>query len=84
MAHFYGTLQGARGQASRLGSKRSGLTVTAQTWHGSLTLTLWHDDETGQDMFTLQACEGSGRGGREVMSGKVSDLASDVAKRWSA
>jgi hypothetical protein len=29
MAHYYGTLQGQAGEATRLGNKRSGLTTVA-------------------------------------------------------
>lgn len=33
MARFRGTLQGARGQASRLGTVKTGLSVSANGWH---------------------------------------------------
>lgn len=33
MAHFYGTVQGHRGEASRLGTRRSGLRATASGWN---------------------------------------------------
>jgi len=36
MARFYGTIQGARGPASRLGNGSSGLTVTAQSFNGDI------------------------------------------------
>jgi hypothetical protein len=36
MARFYGTIQGARGPASRLGHPSSGLDVTAQSYQGDI------------------------------------------------
>lgn len=40
MARFYGTIQGARGPASRLGHKNSGLEVTAQSYNGDVCVFL--------------------------------------------
>ena len=36
MAHFYGTVKGNRGGTSRLGSAKSGLDVSAQSYHGDV------------------------------------------------
>lgn len=47
MAHFRGEIRGQRGEASRLGSKQSGLTVAAQAWDGQVVTRLWH--ENGRD-----------------------------------
>lgn len=62
MAHFRGTIEGQRGEASRLGSKKSGLTVAACSWQGSVLVTLDHDEATGKDVATvaLQPHHGSG------------------------
>lgn len=38
MARFYGTIQGARGPASRLGHPGSGLQVTAQSYQGDIVV----------------------------------------------
>lgn len=40
MAHFRGIIQGQRGEASRLGSRRSGLTVNACSWQGQVHVEL--------------------------------------------
>ncbi len=40
MAHFRGTLQGGRGEASRLGHKSSGLNATLASWNGAIEVTL--------------------------------------------
>ncbi len=58
MARFRGTLQGQRGDASRLGSKASGLTVEANGWDTGVRVTLWVDDD-GRDRVTVQRTGGS-------------------------
>ena len=62
MAHFRGTLQGTRGEASRLGSKKSGLTVDAASWQGSVLVVLTYDEATGKDIaeVALQPHHGAG------------------------
>lgn len=52
MAHFYGTVQGARGQASRLGHKNSGLTTVAASYSGAVRTRLWTNDK-GDDMVEV-------------------------------
>ncbi len=66
MAHFYGTLRGARGPATRCGSKGSGLEVTAASWDGSITVRLWHDQ--GRDCFEVSQDTWHGRGTREDLA----------------
>jgi hypothetical protein len=42
MSHFYGRLNGAAGQATRTGSRSSGISATVRTWSGDLDTRLWH------------------------------------------
>lgn len=42
MAQFRGTIQGNRGEASRLGTKNGGLTVTANGWDTGVRVELSH------------------------------------------
>ena len=44
MARFRGTLQGSRGEASRLGDTNSGLRVEACSWSGKIVVVLDSDD----------------------------------------
>lgn len=53
MAHFYGTLRGNRGQASRLGTKLSGLQTIAASWQGAVSVSLYHDETTGEDTVSV-------------------------------
>ena len=57
MAQFRGTVQGFRGEASRLGSKDSGLAVTANGWHVGVTVYCNHED--GVDVITVYKTGGS-------------------------
>ena len=45
MSHFYGTIRGQAGQATRRGSKSSGLTTEAASWNGVVRVTLDHRNE---------------------------------------
>lgn len=62
MAHFYGTLQGNRGEASRLGSKSAGLRTYAASWQGAVSVCLYYDEETGVDMARVSLTKHRGAG----------------------
>lgn len=51
MAHFYGRLIGNRGEATRCGSKDSGIRVTAESWSTILTARQFH--RNGRDRVTI-------------------------------
>jgi len=67
MAHFYGTLQGQRGQASRLGGKGSGLQTYAASWQGAVSVRLYYDEETGADMALVTLTRHHGKGSERVI-----------------
>lgn len=60
MAHFYGTIQGARGEASRLGSKASGLSTVAASWNGAVRVYLY--EQNGKDMARVELTPWHGHG----------------------
>lgn len=60
MAHFYGSVQGARGEASRLGHKSSGMATTAASWKGSVHTYLY--EEGGVDMCRVELRPWNGAG----------------------
>ena len=84
MAHFLASVKGSRGEASRLGTKQSGLDVVAASWSGSVRVRLWFDESSGVDHCSvfLSPWHGSGvsvslyRGpvGEFVSAGVCSDL----------
>ena len=65
MAHFYGTLQGVRGEASRLGGKESGLRTVAASWEGSVCVYLSY--ENGCDWATVRLEPWHGRGESKLL-----------------
>lgn len=69
MAHFLGYVKGARGPATRLGHRTTGLTVKANGWNSGVTVTAEHRD--GADVFTIAATHGSNGGGIARFVGTV-------------
>ena len=71
MAHFRGTIQGGRGEASRLGHKSSGLSVTAASWQGKVTIWLYEKD--GVDYARIALAPHSNGAGicRELYDGPI-------------
>lgn len=54
MAHLRGIVAGERGyEASRLGSKASGIVVEAQSWEGKIVTHVWHDPALGVDVVQI-------------------------------
>jgi len=74
MAHFYGTLQGARGEATRLGTKNSGLHTTACSYEGKVRVVLDFDEKLGKDIATVSLAKHMGQGVEvELFSGPVGE-----------
>lgn len=53
MAQFYGTVQGSRGETSRLGDKGSGLTARLMSWEGMVCVYLSYNTEQGCDWIVV-------------------------------
>lgn len=60
MAHFYGTLQGNRGETTRCGSKNSGLETWSAGWNGAVRVQLYHRDGQDYVRITKQPWQGAG------------------------
>lgn len=62
MAHFYGRIQGNRGEATRMGSRASGFQAYAASWEGRVSTRLWHNEERGEDWceVSLERHHGAG------------------------
>jgi hypothetical protein len=73
MAHFYGTLKGQAGEATRRGSKNSGLQIAAPSWQGAVYTYLWHDEKTGKDCYRVElgSWNGNGRSTQVLASGEI-------------
>ena len=53
MGHFRGTLSGNRGEASRLGTKKTGLSAHIASWAGAVDVNLFYDEKTDTDMVEV-------------------------------
>jgi hypothetical protein len=58
MAHFYASIQGNRGEATRMGSKDSGITGHIRGWNVGARVDVAHVD--GRDVVRIYRTLGSG------------------------
>ena len=65
MSHFYGKLLGNAGEATRCGSKKSGLEATAAGWAGAITCRVWIN-QAGEDYFRVSLHPWQGSGGKTI------------------
>ena len=76
MSHFYGTLQGNRGSATRCGSKESGITTYTASWEGAVRTAAYYDEQTNTDMVIVELVPWHGAGTeRRLYSGPISGKA---------
>ena len=74
MSKLYGSLQGCRGEATRCGSKNSGMRASVQSWNGSL-VSYMDLDENDKPIITLKTSDGSSCIGFEtIFRGSLEDL----------
>lgn len=57
MAHFYASIQGNRGEATRMGSKDSGISGHIRGWHVGARVDMDHED--GKDVVRVYRTSGS-------------------------
>ena len=71
MSKFYGTLQGSRGEATRCGSKRSGIETIAASWAGAIeTRVFWNEDKQRNEyIVTKRPWQGSAGETKVLASG---------------
>ena len=74
MAQFYGNLQGNRGEATRMGTKSSGLSGHIRGWSVGCRVEMSH--ENGEDVCTVYLTSGSTGAKSSKLLGtfKASDL----------
>jgi len=73
MAQFRGTIQGNRGEASRLGTKSSGLRITSNGWKSGIKVITTYDPDTNSDTHTVYATNGSSGGWYRKLIGVFAD-----------
>jgi len=72
MARFLGTIQGQRGEASRLGSKASGLRVDASSWQGRISVFLYERNGVDMALVRFEMHHGKGTDRKIIYEGPVS------------
>jgi len=78
MSHFYGTVKGNRGKATRCGTKSSGLEVNAASWEGSINVRIWYDEKIDKDIFEVRQSPWEGCGtSNHIASGVIGDQKND-------
>jgi hypothetical protein len=65
MAHFYASIAGRRGPASRLGTRSSGIEATAASWQGAVSVRLYERD--GVDMADVELMPWHGNGAHRTL-----------------
>ncbi len=78
MAHFCGTVQGSRGEVSRLGGKDSGIETYAASWRGAVRVQAYYDEATKTDcaVVCLEPWRGHGTH-RELWRGPIDGTKAD-------
>lgn len=71
MAQFIARIRGQRGEASRLGSKASGIEAHVNGWNAGVTVRAYHAD--GVDVFEIRQTDGSGYSGTNEPIATVRD-----------
>ena len=70
MSHFYGSIKGAKGEATRCGAKTSGYHAVAAGWGGAIDVRLEHRIQrgvVGVDMFTVRLIQWGGSRGSDIL-----------------
>lgn len=81
MSHFIGIVAGRSSEASRLGTKSSGITVDAASYKGKIQVQLSHDEESVEDRFIIVQERHQGAGIYEhIASGVLGETINKPAK----
>ena len=85
MSHFYGTLNGNRGEASRCGTKGSGMITYAAGWEGAIRVMVRYDEANDIDRYSVALTPWHGSGGETqvLVEGVLSTHQIDPNKQLS-
>lgn len=59
MSHFYGSMQGSHGEATRCGTNDSGISCHVRGWNFGVSVALSVDPDTGKDQARITVTGGS-------------------------
>ena len=69
MAQFYADIQGNRGQATRMGTKKSGINGHIRGWDVGARVWMSFNEQTGEDECIVDLTSGSGYRGESKRLG---------------
>lgn len=67
MSHFYATIKGNKGEASRCGSKDSGIVSYTASWEGAVRTTLYYNEQAKRDYAVVSLVPWQGEGTVKVL-----------------
>ena len=67
MSHFYGTVKGTNGKATRCGDKGSGMESYAASWQGAVKASIHFKSQTGEDLAVVELVPWHGKGIRKIL-----------------
>lgn len=73
MAHYYSRIKGHRGEATRCGSKSSGITARADSYSVGARIEINWSDQLQSDVVTIYATTGSSSNGSRIFSYTIQD-----------
>lgn len=80
MSHFYGDIQGNRGEATRGGSKDSGVDGHIRGWHTGARVECFYDEDSGKDMVRVYRTSGSSGHSNELVAEWGTDFYHPIKK----
>ena len=72
MATFYGSIKGGRGEATRCGTKNSGIKASVQSWNGSVISELSYAED--RLMVRVSTSTGSSSLGTQIFYGTFEEF----------
>lgn len=67
MAHFYGRMEGNRGETTRCGTKGSGIVARLGSWTGGVRVHLWWNEIHQENWATVSLIAWNGRGTQQLL-----------------
>lgn len=75
MAQFYASIQGNRGEATRMGTKVSGIHGHIRGWDAGVEVWIGYNKNTNQNVISISLTKGSNGGGnKNLWTGTEKDL----------
>jgi hypothetical protein len=80
MAQFRATIKGQRGEVSRLGSRKTGLSARVNGWNLGVQVEAEYDADFDRDVFTMYLTGGSNQSNDRVLIGTFTQDSRDALR----